>query len=359
MTYPSLVHENNWAWALSHLSALADIGATAREYKAFQRPRGIRNPEDQLRLALAYGVGLSLRQGSAWAETADIAEVSNPALLRRLSNAGEWLEYLAKLLVEEAQAQPVGDWAGWRLRLVDATSLSRPGADGTTWRLHVSYDLTGRVDGLELTDAKGAESLSHFAWSPGDIAIADRGYAKPGDLRQVVEAGAHVMVRMGWNALRLVDDAGEPFDLFTTLETVGTAPISVSVNLDTRQKGRPHMPLRLIIGRLPEEQAEKARKKVRANASKKGKVLDPRSEIAAGYVMILTSLPEERSAEAVLALYRLRWQIELLFKRFKSLLHLGELPAKSKHLAKTWIFAKLIVALLAEKAARQAAESSP
>jgi IS4 transposase len=70
-------------------------------------------------------------------------------------------------------------------------------------------------------------------------------------------------------------------------------------------------------------------------------------------------LPEERSPEAILELYRLRWQIELLFKRFKSLLGLGDLPAKKRELARAWIFAKLILGLLAEKAARKLAESSP
>jgi len=308
---------------------------------------------------LAYGIGLSLRQGSAWAETAEVADVSNPALLRRLSNSANWLEAIALRLVEDSRAQPNGEWAGWRLRLVDATSLSRPGAEGTTWRLHVSYDLSGRVDGLELTDDKGAERLSRFSWQAGDIAIADRGYVRPAELRAVVDGGAHLLVRTGWNALRLADASGEPFDLFAALDAVDGAPTSIPVLVDTRERGRPHLPLRLVIDRLPEEQAEKARKKVRDNASKKSKALDPRSEKAAGFVMLLTSLPEQRTPRAVLDLYRLRWQIELLFKRFKSLLDLGELPAKSRDLARTWIFAKLIVALLAEKAARMAADSFP
>jgi hypothetical protein len=359
MTHPSLIHENNWAWTLSSIASVVDIEETAREHKAFQRPRGVRTASDQLRLALAYGVGLSLRQGSAWAGTAEVAEVSNPALLRRLSNSAEWLETIAKRLVEDARAQPGGDWAGWRLRLVDATSLSHPGADGTTWRLHVSYDLSGRVDGLELTDDKGAEHLSRFRWRAGDIAIADRGYAKAADLRAVVDAGAHLLVRTGWNALRLLDASGQPFDLFDTLDVMDETPVSVPVQVEIRERGRPLLPLRLVIDRLPEDQAEKARKKVRDKAAKSGKTLDPRSLRAAGFVMLLTNLPEQRAPRAILDLYRLRWQIELLFKRFKSLLDLGELPAKSRKLARTWIFAKLIVALLAEKAARTAADSFP
>jgi IS4 transposase len=117
--------------------------------------------------------------------------------------------------------------------------------------------------------------------------------------------------------------------------------------------------MRLLIGRLPPEKAEIARKKVLTRAIKHGKKVDPRSLRAAEFVLLLTSLPDQYAAEAILGLYRLRWQIELLFKRFKSLLTLGELPAKKKKLARSWIFSKLILALLAEATARQVAESPP
>ncbi len=64
-------------------------------------------------------------------------------------------------------------------------------------------------------------------------------------------------------------------------------------------------------------------------------------------MLLLTSLPEdEYSAEQVADCYRLRWQIELAFKRLKSLLHLDALRAKEPELAKAWIFANLLAAFL-------------
>jgi IS4 transposase len=75
--------------------------------------------------------------------------------------------------------------------------------------------------------------------------------------------------------------------------------------------------------------------------------------------LLLTSLPDEYAAKPILELYRLRWQIELLFKRFKSLIGLGDLPAKQRNLARSWIFGKLILALLVERTARKLAASSP
>src|SRR5208282_1557395 len=58
------------------------------------------------------------------------------------------------------------------------------------------------------------------------------------------------------------------------------------------------------------------------------------------------SRPCAGPATDVLALYRLRWQIELAFKRLKSLAGLDLLPARSAALGRAWIAAKLIIATL-------------
>ena len=87
---------------------------------------------------------------------------------------------------------------------------------------------------------------------------------------------------------------------------------------------------------------------------------DPRSLEAAKYILLLTSLPADAFPPAdILALYRFRWQIELAFKRFKSLAGLDMLPAKKPELARAWIYARLIVAIIAEQIAGQVPDSSP
>ena len=348
-----------WSSVLSGISELLSIDETARAFKAFERPRGVRSAADLLRLALIYAGGNSLRGSSAWAQASALAEVSGPALYKRLAKAADWLAFIARRLLEETRPQISGTWAGWRLRVIDASAICQPGADRTTWRLHVSYDLSGGVDDFELTDDRGAERLTRFTWRAGDIGLSDRGYARPGDFAPVLDSGAHLVVRTGWNSLRLLTPQSEPLDLFAVLAGLKGDTASHRILLDTHDPARPVLPLRLIIGRLPPEKTEVARKKVMARACKSGKKVDPRSLQAAGYVLLLTSLPDEYSAEAILQLYRLRWQIELLFKRFKSLLDFGSLPAKQPNLARSWIFAKLILALLVERTARKLAESSP
>jgi hypothetical protein len=67
-------------------------------------------------------------------------------------------------------------------------------------------------------------------------------------------------------------------------------------------------------------------------------------------IWVLTTLnPEQISDPMVLELYRLRWQVELLFKRLKSLLHIDALPTRDGPTAKSWILARLLAATVAQK----------
>ena len=115
-----------------------------------------------------------------------------------------------------------------------------------------------------------------------------------------------------------------------------------------------------MIRRKDPEQAEAERKRLLKDAKKRGKQPDPRSLEAAKYILLLTSLPADTFPPAdILALYRFRWQIEIAFKRFKSLAGLDQLPAKKPELARAWIYARLIVAIIAEQIAGQVPDSSP
>jgi hypothetical protein len=355
---------DHWPEVSAHLPAGFDLQATARSRGAFTRAREIKDVETLLRLALAYGgLGMSLRETCAWAEAGGIASLSDPSLLERLCKAGSWLgDILAALIAEQAK-MPAGRWAGYRLRALDGTSICEPGADRTTWRLHVGYDLaSGQVDQLELTDVHGAENLQRLDYRPGDVALADRYYARPRDLRPVIEAGADFIVRTGWNSLRLLQPNGEPFDLFAALaaQVEQEGEVQVRVHEGTLEAARQPLILRLVIRRKNAQQVEAEHKRLLKDAKKRGKQPDPRSLEAAKYILLLTSLPADTFPPAdILALYRFRWQIELAFKRFKSLAGLDQLPAKKPELARAWIYARLIVAIIAEQCAGQLPDSSP
>jgi len=115
--------------------------------------------------------------------------------------------------------------------------------------------------------------------------------------------------------------------------------------------------LRLIIQR---KSAEATRKQLRREASRKQKTLDPRSLIAAEFMILGTSLAADGyPATEVLAVYRLHWQIELAFKRLKSLLRMDRLPTHTPQASRSWLTAHLIMALLCDDLSQEFLESFP
>jgi hypothetical protein len=350
---------NLWELVQAHLPPHFDAEKRARERRAFLRKREVKDIASLFRLCMAYGgCGMSLRETCAWAEGVAVASLSEPALMERLCKAAPWLGDIVAALIAQQATMPVKRWAGYRLRALDATSICQPGADGTTWRLHVGYDLaSGQVDHVELTDKHGAENLQRLTYRPGEIVLGDRAYPKERNMRLVKQDGADFIVRMGWNALRLKRVDGKDFDLFATLRDLEGKEGEARVRVEG--KSAP-LDLRLVIRRKTPEEAEVEQKRLLKNASKRGTKVDPRSLEAAKYIMLLTSLPDNVfPACDVLEIYRFRWQIELAFKRMKSLAGLDKIAAKDPPLAQAWIFARLIVFLIAEQIAGQVPDSPP
>ena len=102
--------------------------------------------------------------------------------------------------------------------------------------------------------------------------------------------------------------------------------------------------LRLIASRLPTEAANRARQRVRKAARRKGRTPKDETLLAAGFCMVITTLPQKHwSAQEVLLLYRCRWQIEWTFRRWKSIVQLKVLPSYPSNLAEVVLQAKLLL----------------
>jgi hypothetical protein len=362
--------EEQWPDLVAAVSAAIDLEATARTSGALVRRREIRSAEALLRLALAYGPGgLSLRMAAAWAGVSGLAELSDTAVMKRLRRAAPWLGEVAGALLRRAAAAPPtqGPLPGRRLRIADGSMITGPGGK-RKWRLHAAFDpVAGRFTDLALTDERGAESFDRTDWRAGDVALGDRCYARPPALRRILAAGADFIVRTGWTRLRLLDADGAPVAwqrIFGELAVGEVTERVVSVDHSGKggkSRGNAVFPARLIVLRLAPEAAARAAKAQhrRQNRCRSHRPLQPLTVRATGYLMLVTSLPAEVSAAEVLEAYRLRWQVELAFKRLKTLLGLGRLPAKGEALARSWLLAHLIVALLIEDTSRQLLESLP
>jgi len=368
MQTTSLLTDDGWSSLLRVLPQDMDLDGLARQTQALRRRRGVPDAATLLRLALMVGPGgLSLRAAASWAELQGIAKLTDPSLNDRLHAANDFLKAIVARLLADKTSGLSRRWPGRCLRLADGSSLSEPGAKGTDWRLHAVYDLErGGFSHLDLTDAHGAEALDRGVAVPGEIRLADRNYGQAKALRRFIDSvsgtvGADYVVRLRWSSLRLRHEDGRAFTLIDHLNSLsaGQASSDVTVLIDDGST-QPPLRARVIIRRKPPEVAQAERQRLRQEASRRQKKLDDRSLIAAGYMMLATSLDAgQYSADEILEMYRLRWQIELAFKRLKSILHLDRLPCTTPRGSRTWIYAHLILALMLDDLSQDFLESSP
>jgi hypothetical protein len=360
---------DGWSALLAWLPAGLDLNASARDHGALRRRRGLRSAEDLLRLALIYGATpLSLRTTAAWADAAGVAALSDVALLYRLQGAEAWLGALVGALLAPRldPPPPATAAAARRVRLVDATMVAPPGGRaGAAWRLHAAYDLgAGRFDQFTLTDHRGGESLERIEVAAGDLIVADRYYAKAKGLHHVAARGGAFIVRRGLTGCTLRHPGGGQFRLEAALDALDArgpgAVADLPVLVPLADAAAAPLPARLILRRRPPEAAARARARARRKAKRQGQRVGAKRLRAAGYLMLLTSLDAAACpAEDVLALYRLRWQVELAFKRLKSVIGLADLQAKEPRLARACLYAKLILALLGEQLVQERSALSP
>ena len=330
----------------------------ARECGALTRVRGIASPDALLRILLIHiANGCSLAETSVRAEQLGLGQLNQSAVYKRLRSAEEWLRWMAEQM--RASLGFSIPKLAQRVRAVDATAITEPGSTGTDWRLHYAIDLASlRCDFFQLTDVKGGEAWRRFPVEKGDIMLGDRGYSNPNGVAHVVGAGGEVVVRLNRKALPLFDKARKrlnPVDLARGLRPNQKSEWEAWVHTENGKRIRG----RLIIVRRSKQATEHARKKLKQHASKKQKSVSVEALEAAQYFFLWTTLPPSWSRIKVLELYRCRWQIELAFKRMKSIMGLGHLPKKDPESCRAWLHGKLFTSLLVERMIAAAKEISP
>jgi len=345
-----------------------DIDDLAVSTGALQRRRQIKSGSELLRIILGYSLlDYSLRSTSAWLSSIGLHQLSDVAILKRLKAAPAFLEALLKKMLgwrlSPQSGQPVSA-SLLNVRLIDATVISKPGSQGTDWRLHVTYNpAKSRIDNIQLTDKHGGENLARAEVMPGDLIVADRAYPQCERIIEVREAMAHVLVRMGHSSICIYDEKGKQIDVVevakkkylpTGKTRIGHVLGWIHGKQDKREK------VRIIIIRKAKDAAEKERRRIMTEAKKKGRQPMQRTLDAADFTFLLTTLEENQMSDTELAdLYRVRWQIELAFKRLKSLIDLDQLRAKDPELTKTYLLGKMVAAVLLETIAEECRTISP
>ncbi len=328
-----------------------DLEESAREYGAIQRTRKIKSAADLLRIILIYATVLSLLTTAVWTLGLGLCDISRQAIEKRVLKSTPWLRYVLSALLKSVIETP-GKVGGpvRRLILRDASVISRSGSPGTEWRLHLSWSpFNLQPAQVTMTDEKTGEGLADAGLQAGDLVVADRAHGIWCTISVVLEVLAYFIIRLTWSNLPLQKLDGTPFDLIAWLQKLpekqGYAEMTVIARDDPKQR-----PLRLVVGRLPPDKAEEARHKVKEQARKNKR--EPKSEtlLAAGFCILLTNLPAATwPVLQVLAFYRIRWQIEWCFRRWKSLCQLNVLPVYPAKIAEPVLLAKLIIILLMQQ----------
>lgn len=350
--------EQDWCVVTTMLPT--DWQSKAKELGAVRRLRGFASVEAMLRVMLIHlADGCSLRETAVRARAGDLADVSDVALLKRLRGCGPWFQWMIQEMAANMSLSMAPDdlLADRPVRLIDGSVVCEPGATGSTWRLHYALNLrTLSCDEVHVTEAKEGESLTRFSIHAGDVVMADRGFTNRRGVRHVVRHSADVVLRMNLTNLPLEDPQGKPLALLPLLRTLAIGQAADWSAWMRDDEGV--IAVRVCAYKKTHAQTFAAQEAIQREATKKHREVKPETIEAAGYVIVLTTLTQP-SAETIMEFYRRRWQIELAFKRLKSLLQLGHLKKIDKDGAKAWLQGKLLVACLIETLILTAERFSP
>jgi hypothetical protein len=292
---------------------------------------------------------MSLRTTAAAFAAAGLVTVSHVAIHKWLRKAVAFFSYLLVSLTGSQRAFAPSLWAGYSVRAVDATTSQRPGAKGTTARIHYCLRLNDMACvGCIVTDEKVGESFDHFPATENVLDIGDRYYSNPASIAAATKHGGDVLVRWNPPGLPLYDARGRRCSPARLLRQLNLQEVR-EWRVEVRPRDRAPIPARLVIARLPADKAAEARARVRRDHD--GPVT---AQVLywAGFVMLVTTVPVERLDRfAIAQLYRLRWQVELQFKRDKSLGGLDRLPNRRPDTIKAWLLAKLVLCEIARRLA--------
>lgn len=321
------------------------------EKKAITRKRTITNPLDLLRLILFYLSGnKSLIDVSQFARMSGIGKISDVGFMKRFLKSKEWIIWLSQhILPNPVLRFKKPEWLKpYQVLAVDASDIVEKGAVKRLWHLHYALDLFSLTcSQFKVTEQSTGESLKNFTLTKGCLVIADRAYGTIKSIEHCLAAGGDFIIRIRNKPFHIYDENGRKLVLADWLRTVGNS--AEQLNVWIKNSERKLIPVRICACKKTEAEIAAEQTRIRKMESRKQRKLSEETVFTHNYMFVITSLPLELSAEEILSCYRLRWQVELVFKRLKSLLQLGSIPTKTKEAGETWINGKILLSLLTEK----------
>ena len=329
----------------------------AKELGAARRLRGIGSVEALLRILLLHlADGCSLVETAVRAGEAGLGTISSVGIFKRLRSADRWLAWIAAGLRGKKPAAP-----GHRCLAVDATTVCEQGQTGSQYRVHWCINLSNlQCEFMEVTDVHGGEKFSRFPIRQGDLVLGDRGYSNPNGVDYVRNSGGHVLIRVNPMSLPLYRRKnGTKLNVVARLKGMKIDQVRVWTAWVKGPTGQWHAG-RLVAVKRSRAATRREIRRRREILKSRDRKLGRQGRTLAGYFLVWTSVPAaQMKARAVLRTYRHRWQLELAFKRVKSIMGLGQLPKYSDASSRAWLNGKMLVAMLVEKLWHNAEHFSP
>jgi hypothetical protein len=247
------------------------------------------------------------------------------------------------------------------VRILDSTTMTLPdgmrgqfpGCGGSynggaaALKLQVELDLrSGALSHIEIEAGRSPDSATarqQAVYPAGSLRITDLGYFNVPVFAAMVRAGVHFLSRLQFGTTVMRRD-GEAVDVLSWLGNQPGPLVDQLILLGKEQR----LPCRLIAWRLPEEQANRRRQKLRQEAlSKRGQEPSVARMAWCDWTILVTSVGSEQlSAPEAVVLYRARWQVELLFKRWKSQDLVAALSGSTEVRQMVGVWARLLAAVV-------------
>ena len=324
----------------------------AKTQKALVRARNIKSPEELLRLNFLYQT-----HGGSYGLTSALTQISEDqtglnktAVENRIVRSASWLQWICKNLgqQEEFVVSPPEWLVGYNVNLVDASDYACNGSRGSDFRFHYMVNLfTMNATEMHFTKATEGERLTRYTKiKENDIIVGDRGYCSIKGIKHVLEYKADYIMRVCSNNFNFYDENGVKFDLTAELKKDYTPGRRIDIKLFIKDR-KEYIPLHICAVAKSERDVKKSERQMKRSSRSK-KTLSELRKVWSHFVVVATSVDENVSAEQILEIYRMRWQIELVFKRFKSIFEGREFTARKEESVKAWFYGKLLIAMICE-----------
>jgi hypothetical protein len=327
----------------------------SKETGAMRRTgKSITNAADLMWLVLVHlSQGHTLTNMSAFSEACGLGKISDVAFMKRLINCNDWFKWILQHLASSGVAdylKPKG-MRGYRFLAVDASNVSSGVSKfSKSWRLHFALDIFSMASHeFMITEQKVGETLINFKATKGDLFLGDRVHSTKKGISHCLANEADFILRLKSTSFPVFSAKGTEIDLLKWIKSVkANEAAEIPVFVDLGCYGLGMRKLRICALKKSKEDIEKAMKRIDRKCSKKQEAVSAGTRKFNEYIVMITSLPDSISAEEVLEAYRYRWQVELYFKRLKSLLETGEVPKKRSECMEAWLNGKMVLAILFE-----------